>query len=86
MLEIYGKSYCDWCTKAVELANSYNLNHTYYNCDNNVNALLFVNDFLRLKHFHKFGGTANTLVVIKRLLKKYKIQLAITDRGLSSHG
>ena len=49
MLEIYGKSYCDWCTKAVELANSYNLNHTYHNCDNNVHALLLRERFPEIK-------------------------------------
>ena len=28
MLTIYGKNNCDYCTKAKELAEQYNLNHT----------------------------------------------------------
>ena len=84
MLEIYGKSYCDWCTKAVELANSYNLNHTYYNCDDNVNALLLRERFPEIKTLPQIWWNGKHIVVIKHLLKKFKIQSSIMDKGLSN--
>jgi arsenate reductase-like glutaredoxin family protein len=85
MLTIYGRNNCNYCTKAKDLAEQYSLNYTYKSLEDWENVEEMLSKVI-LKLLHKFGGTVNILVVIKSLRQKYKIQLAITDRGLSSHG
>jgi glutaredoxin len=49
MIEIYGKSNCGWCKKAVALADQYMLQYRYHNCDDSSHALLLKERFPEVK-------------------------------------